>query len=246
MSDYVVAEGLGKKYADVHAVRDISFTVGENEVFGFLGPNGAGKTTTLRMLCGVLDPTSGRCTVKGFDTVEDRIRVKEITGYLPEEDFLYGDMTVKDHLHYMAELYDVKNIKERIVETLEIVDMSGKIDKVIKTLSKGQRRRVAIAKTLIHEPDIVLLDEVTSGLDPVYARRMTDVVRDLKSRGKTVVFSTHLLDEATELCDRILIINHGQIMACDTIPEILDDTGCESLRDAFFKLIGGGAGQSAD
>jgi len=238
MPSFVVAEGLGKIYTSHYAVKDMNFTVNEGEIFGFLGPNGAGKTTTLRMMCGILDPTEGTVTVAGHDTVKDRIAVKEMTGYLPEEDFLYGEMTVKDHLSYIAELYGVKNIGEKTKETLKLVDMEDKINSVIKTLSKGQRRRVAIAKTLIHDPRLVLLDEVTSGLDPVYARRMTDVVRELKRKGKTVVFSTHLLDEATELCDRILIINRGHIMACDTIPNILKSSNSSNLKDAFFKLVG--------
>jgi ABC-2 type transport system ATP-binding protein len=238
MSVFVSAEGLGKIYSKEHAIKDITFHVEKGEIFGFLGPNGAGKTTTLRIMCGILDPTEGRCTVRGLDTVADKIKVKEITGYLPEEDFLYGDMTVRDHLHYIGELYGVGGLKEKVSQTLRTVDMESHIDDVIKTLSKGQRRRIAIAKTLIHDPEIVLLDEVTSGLDPVYSRKMTDVVRDLNKKGKTVVFSTHLLDEATELCDRLLIINHGRIMACGPLREILDQTATNNLRDAFFKLMG--------
>ena len=238
MSGFVVADALGKIYTGDYAVKDLDFTVGEGEIFGFLGPNGAGKTTTLRMICGVLDPTEGKCTVKGLDTVGDKIKVKEITGYLPEEDFLYGEMTVRDHLHYIAELYGMKDIGEKIHQTLKTVDMTPHIDDVIKTLSKGQRRRVAIAKTIIHDPELVLLDEVTSGLDPVYARKMTELVKTLHGEGKTIVLSTHLLDEATELCDRILIINKGSIMACNTIDGILKETGTENLQQAFFKLIG--------
>jgi ABC-2 type transport system ATP-binding protein len=238
MSAFIAAEGLGKVYTECFAVRNVSFTVEEGEIFGFLGPNGAGKTTTLRMMCGILDPTEGSCKIGGFDTVKDKIKVKEIVGYLPEEDFLYGEMTIKDHLMYIGELYGVGNLQEKVHETLRTVDMESHINEVIKTLSKGQRRRVAIAKTLIHDPKLVLLDEVTSGLDPVYARKMTDVVRDLNKKGKTVVFSTHLLDEATELCDRILVIDRGTIMALGTLEEILKSTGTGNLRDAFFKLIG--------
>jgi ABC-2 type transport system ATP-binding protein len=238
MVAFVSAERLSKIYTEGYAVKDLSFEVEEGEIFGFLGPNGAGKTTTLRMMCGILDPTEGRCIVKGYDTMKDKIKVKEITGYLPEEDFLYGEMTVKDHLTYIGELYGVRELREKVKETLKTVDMESHIDEVIKTLSKGQRRRIAIAKTLIHDPEIVLLDEVTSGLDPVYSKKMVDVVKELHRSGKTVVFSTHLLDEATQLCDRIMIINKGRIMGCGTIPDILKDTTCKDLNDAFFKLIG--------
>jgi ABC-2 type transport system ATP-binding protein len=237
MSAYVVAEGLGKVYKKDYAVKDLSFTIGEGEIFGLLGPNGAGKTTTLRMMCGILDPTDGRMTVGGLDTVKDKIKVKEITGYLPEEDFLYGDMTVHDHLAYIGELYGVKDVRGRIQSTLKAVDMESHFGDTVKTLSKGQRRRVAIAKTLIHDPRIVLLDEVTSGLDPVYAKKMTDVVRGLHREGKTVVFSTHLLDEATELCDRIMVISRGRIKACGRIEDVIREAGASDLQSAFFRLI---------
>jgi ABC-2 type transport system ATP-binding protein len=241
MPAFVVAEGLGKIYGggEDYAVCDMTFTVEEGEVFGLVGPNGAGKTTTLRMLCGVLDPTEGTCTVAGLDTVGDKIGVKEVTGYLPEEDFLYGEMTVRDHLRYIAELYGVDNVREQVYLTLRTVDMEPHIDEVVKTLSKGQRRRVAIAKTLIHDPQLVLLDEVTSGLDPVYARRMTELVRRLRGEGKTIVLSTHLLDEATELCDRILVIDGGRTLALGSVGDILAQTHTGDLKDAFFKLIEG-------
>jgi ABC-2 type transport system ATP-binding protein len=241
MPDFIEAKGLSKAYSENYAVKDLCFSVREGEVFGFLGPNGAGKTTTLRMICGILDPTAGSVSVGGWDTVKDRIKVKEMTGYLPEEDFLYGEMTVRDHLRYIAELYGVGGIDGRLERSLRTVDMLEHVDKVIKTLSKGQRRRIAIAKTLIHDPRLVLLDEVTSGLDPVYARKMTDVVKQLHGDGRTVVFSTHVLDEARELCDRILVINRGEVMACGSLKEILDQTGCKDLTEAFFRLIGQGA-----
>ncbi len=237
MSSYVISEGLTKVYDVDYAVRNLSFQIEENTIFGFLGPNGAGKSTTLRMLCGILDPTEGMCSVGGKDSVRDRIAVKSMTGYLPEEDFLYGELTVRDHLTYMAELYGVKNPDTAVSRTLKLVDLEDKIGETIKTLSKGQRRRVAIAKTLIHDPKLVLLDEVTSGLDPVYARKMVDVVRKLKENGKTVVFSTHLLDEATKLCDKILIIRNGEARAYGAIDEVLTQTRSENLEDAFFKLM---------
>lgn len=237
MDAILSAKKLGKIYIEDYAVKDVSFDVTEGEIFGFLGPNGAGKTTTLRMICGILDPTEGKCKVKGYDVVDDKIKVKETIGYLPEEDFLYGDLTVKTHLEYIGELYGVENIDAAVISTLSKVDMLDKIDLQIKTLSKGQRRRVAIAKTLIHNPQIVLLDEVTSGLDPVYARKMVDLVRELRDEGKTVVFSTHLLDEATKLCDRILIIAKGRVQALGTIDDVIKQSGTTNLEEAFFKLI---------
>jgi ABC-2 type transport system ATP-binding protein len=237
MSPYISAEGLTKVYGSVTAVDDISFSIDEKSIFGFLGPNGAGKTTTLRMMCGVLDPTSGRCSVGGYDTISKKIDVKSITGYLPEEDFLYGDMRVWDHLDYMAQLYGVPKRKKAVEDALNLVDIASKAQERVSTLSKGQRRRVAIAKTLIHDPQVVLLDEVTSGLDPVYSKKMIELVATLRKLGKTVVFSTHLLDEATKLCDKILIINKGRIMALGTVKEIKKQTQTKSLEHAFFKIM---------
>lgn len=237
MAPYVRAQGLWKNYSDGFAVQDLSYEVQKGEVFGLLGPNGAGKTTTLKMMAAVLDPTRGDCSVNGLDTVKEKIGVKQITGYLPEEDFLYGDMKVADHVRYMGELYGVGDVGSEVDRVLDAVDMQPQKDEVIKTLSKGQRRRVAIAKTLIHDPQLLLLDEVTAGLDPVYARRMAEVVKGLNDEGKTIVLSTHLLDEATKLCDRMLIIHEGQAKALGTQQEILEKTKTGSLEEAFFKLI---------
>ncbi len=233
------AKDLGKIYTDFYAIKDLSFEIEEGLIFGFIGPNGAGKTTTLRIITGILDPTEGSCDVNGYSVVDDKIQVKSATGYLPEEDFLYGDMKVRDHLHYIAELYGVKDIEESVYNSLDLVDMRSHVDDVIKNLSKGQRRRVAIAKTLVHDPKIVVLDEVTSGLDPVYARRMINVIKNLKKEGKTIIFSTHLLDEATKLCEKILIINHGQEVGYGSIDEVIKQAGCDNLEDAFFSLVEG-------
>jgi ABC-2 type transport system ATP-binding protein len=237
VSMFIEASNLGKIYTDFYAVKDLSFSVEEGGIFGFIGPNGAGKTTTLRMITGILDPTEGSCRVNGLDVVDDKIKVKAVTGYLPEEDFLYGDMSVRDHLRYIAELYGVGDVDDAVNRSLELVDMKPNIDDVIKHLSKGQRRRVAIAKTLVHDPQLVVLDEVTSGLDPVYARKMINVINNLHAAGKTIVFSTHLLDEATRLCDRVLIINRGLRVGYGSIQEVLEETGAGSLEEAFFKLI---------
>jgi ABC-2 type transport system ATP-binding protein len=146
-------------------------------------------------------------------------------------------MSVRDHLRYIAELYGVGDVDDAVNRSLELVDMKPNIDDVIKHLSKGQRRRVAIAKTLVHDPQLVVLDEVTSGLDPVYARKMINVINNLHAAGKTIVFSTHLLDEATRLCDRVLIINRGLRVGYGSIQEVLEETGAGSLEEAFFKLI---------
>ncbi|MFC2163323.1 ABC transporter ATP-binding protein [Candidatus Altiarchaeota archaeon] len=238
MSNLVESRGLSKIYSVDYAVKDLDFSIPEGSIFGFMGPNGAGKTTTLRMMTGIIDPTEGTCSVDGLDVVSDKIGVKSLTGYLPEEDFLYGDMKVADHLRYMAELYGVADIGEAVHNALALVEMEDHSGIVIKKLSKGQRRRVAIAKTLVHDPKLVVLDEVTSGLDPIYSVKMMQVIRNLKDKGKTVVFSTHLLDEAMKLCDTLLVIDKGVKVGYGTIEGLLKETGCDNLEDAFFKMIG--------
>ncbi|MFH1722117.1 MAG: ABC transporter ATP-binding protein [Candidatus Altiarchaeota archaeon] len=235
---FVSADNLSKRYGEKYAVKNLSFNVRKNEIFGFIGPNGAGKTTTLKVVSGIITPSEGECIVSGLNVIHNRIEVKELVGYLPEEDYLYGEMNLSEHLRYIGELYGVQNLDSAVSEILKLVDLDDTPDKVIKTMSKGQRRRAAIAKTLVHNPELVILDELTSGLDPVSSRKMFDTVKDLKDRGKTIIFSTHTLDEAVRLCDRILIIDEGEQKAIGTVEEILAQTGKDSLEDSFFYLVG--------
>lgn len=237
MADFVKAAGLVKKYGDFHAVHDIDFTVEKGTVFGIIGPNGAGKTTTLRMICGILDPTEGSVNVGGLDTLKDKVDVKRKIGYLPEEDFLYGGMKVHEHLKYIGELFGVKDPDNRVDWALSEVDIDFKRDSLVRTLSRGQKRRVALAKALLHDPQLLILDEVTSGLDPVYKKKMIELVAKFNEHGKTVIFSTHILDEATRLCDKIMIINHGKRVGYGTIKELKKQTGTGSLDEAFFQLV---------
>ncbi len=234
----VEARNLSKRYGEKYAIRDVSFTAADNEILGFIGPNGAGKTTTLKIVSGIITAQEGSCTVAGHDVIRERIAVKETVGYLPEEDYLYGEMTLADHLRYIAELYGVADIEKAVADAITVVDLEDQDEKIIKTMSKGQRRRAAIAKTLVHDPRLVILDELTSGLDPVSARKMFDTVCGLKDQGKTIIFSTHTLDEAVKLCDRILIIDRAEVKALGTMRDILAQTGEDSLEDAFFALVG--------
>lgn len=234
----VDARNLSKRYGEKYAIRDVSFTATDNEILGFIGPNGAGKTTTLKIVSGIITAQEGSCTVAGHDVIRERIAVKEIVGYLPEEDYLYGEMTLADHLRYIAELYGIADIDKAVADAITLVDLADQDEKVIKTMSKGQRRRAAIAKTLVHDPDLVILDELTSGLDPVSARKMFNTVRGLKDQGKTIIFSTHTLDEAVKLCDRILIIDRAEVKALGTMHDILEQTSKDSLEEAFFALVG--------
>lgn len=235
---FVEAKGLSKKYGGNYAVHSLDFEVRPNEIFGIIGPNGAGKTTTLKMISAIMAPTGGKCSVNGMDTADNAIEVKRIVGYLPEEDFLYGDMTPREHLRYTAELYGINPDEGNAMDILELVELGDIADKAIRDMSKGQRRRVAIANTLIHNPQLVILDELTSGLDPVLSRKMLDIVKDMKGKGKTIIFSTHIIDEATQLCDRIMFIDKGRIIAEGTARGIMSSTRTKSLKQAFFKAIG--------
>jgi len=236
----IEAWGLKKIYENkVYAIRDLNFRVEENEIYGFIGPNGAGKTTTLKIISGMLDPTEGKCKVFGKDVVKDKIAVKQEVGYLPEEDYLYGEMKLEEHLAYIAELYEVNDVKEAVDQVLQLTELEDLRKNLVKTLSKGQRRRAAIAKTLVHDPKVVILDELTSGLDPISSKHMLEMVRELKRKGKTVIFSTHTLGEAVELCDHVLILHHGRKLIEGTPEEIIEGTGSKSLNEAFFKIIGG-------
>jgi len=234
---FVKSRDLCKSYGDVEAVSGLDFEVETGSVFGFIGPNGAGKTTTLRIICGILEPTSGVCKVDGLNVVENKVEVKKRIGYLPEEDFLYGGMKVAEHLKYIGELFQVEDVEDRVEWALREVDIAFKSDDLVKTLSRGQKRRVALAKALLHDPPLLILDEVTSGLDPVYKRKMIDLVKRLNNKGKTIIFSTHILDEATRLCDQILIIDKGRRVGYGRIKDVLVETETDTLDKAFFKLV---------
>ncbi len=218
--EYVVTKGwINRKKSIVKAVDGISFTVNKGEIFGLLGQNGAGKTTTIKMLITLLAPTEGTCKVLGYDTFgeEKQIR-KKINFIFGGEMGVYRRLSGRDNLLYFAELYKIPLgiAKKRIVEILELVDLTDKADLLAETYSKGMIQRLQIARGLINEPEIIFMDEPTVGLDPLGARMLRDIIKKLKSAGKTVLLTTHYMYEADELCDRIAIINHGKMVALDT------------------------------
>ncbi|MEL6524366.1 MAG: ABC transporter ATP-binding protein [Chloroflexota bacterium] len=202
---------LVKKFGTFTAVKGISFTAESGQVTGFLGPNGAGKTTTMRMLTGFSPPTEGSAKVAGYDIFEESMEVRKNVGYLPENVPLYRDMTAIGYLKYLAEIRGVKNRKSRAQDVLERVGLGKRADSEIRTLSKGMRQRVGLAAALIHDPEVLILDEPTIGLDPIQVLELRDLVADL-GREHTVMFSTHILSEAEQVCDRVVIINQGEIM----------------------------------
>ncbi|MGJ3238089.1 MAG: ABC transporter ATP-binding protein [Anaerolineae bacterium] len=203
---------LVKKFGTFTAVNGISFTAESGQVTGFLGPNGAGKTTTMRILAGFSPPSAGSATVAGYDVFEQSKDVRKNVGYLPESVPLYRDMTALGYLKYIAEIRGMKRRKDRALDVLGRVGLTSRADSQINTLSKGMRQRVGLAAALIHNPEVLILDEPTIGLDPIQVLELRDLVSEL-GREHTVLFSTHILSEAEQVCDRVVIINRGEIMA---------------------------------
>ncbi len=211
--------GLTKEFGETKAVDDISFHIGRGEVVAFLGPNGAGKTTTMRMLTGYLLPTKGRCLINGLDVTEEPIRTKELIGYLPEDNPLYPDMKVNEYLQFIGEVRRIKALKGRVAEVAEVCGLKDVLNKEIGTLSRGYRQRVGVAQAMIHNPDILILDEPTEGLDPNQVMELRNLIKEL-GKEKTVMLSTHILSEAEATCERVLIINKGKIIADGSKAEI--------------------------
>jgi len=208
----IEVQSLTKRYGEVLAINGISFTAQPGQVTGFLGPNGAGKTTTMRILTGFMPPTDGKAMVAGYDVFEQSMEVRRRVGYLPETVPLYRDMTARDYLSYIGEIRGVKNRKARAGEVLERVGLLERANSRIRTLSKGMRQRVGLAQALMHNPPVLILDEPTIGLDPIQVLELRDLVRDL-GQDHTVLFSTHILSEAEQVCDNVVIINQGHVIA---------------------------------
>jgi len=222
MTNAIEVDNLTKYYGDLLAVDHINFEVRQGEVFGFLGPNGAGKTTTQRMLTTLLEPTEGRIVIHGHDLARDAYPVKRQMGLVPEESNVYTELTAWDNLMFTARLYRVGRAERaaRARELLETFGLWEKRDVKVQEFSKGMRRRLSIAMAIIHKPTLLFLDEPTPGLDAQSARAIRDLIRQLNAEGTTIFLTTHQIEEANQLCDRVAIINHGRIAAIDT-PERL-------------------------
>ncbi len=218
MAEVIRAEGLFKKFGQNVAVDGVSFSVEEGEVFGYLGPNGAGKTTTIRMLVGLTRPTSGEATLNGVSILKDPVRAKETVGVVPEASNLYGELTAWENLVYMAQLYGLpkKEWGTRAGELLRDFGLIERKDDKFQGFSRGMKRRLTIAAALVHRPRLLFLDEPTTGLDVMSARGLRQVIRMFKEKGVTVFLTTHLIQEAEELCDRVAIIAKGRVRIIDT------------------------------
>ncbi len=208
----IEVEHLSKHYGPLQAVNDLTFTASSGQVTGFLGPNGAGKTTTMRMLVGYTPPSSGSARVAGYDVFKDSMGVRKRVGYLPENVPLYRDMTALGYLMYLAEIRGVKDRRQRAWDVLELVGLEARAESRIRTLSKGMRQRVGLASTLLHDPEVLILDEPTIGLDPFQVLELRQLVRDL-GKNHTVLFSTHNLAEAEQVSDQVIILHEGRLIA---------------------------------
>lgn len=229
----LVVENLVKIYGEQKAVNNISFTVQPGEIVGFLGPNGAGKSTTMKIITGFLKASSGKVLVNNLNVENDSIAVKKQIGYLPEANPLYHDMYVKEYLQFIAGIHQLKNISEQVANVIELVGLQIEQTKKIGQLSKGYKQRVGLAAALIHNPSVVILDEPTSGLDP---NQIIEIRNVIKQQGitKTVLFSSHILQEVEAVCDKIIIINKGSIVANNSLQNLKAEFG--SLENAFRKL----------
>jgi ABC-2 type transport system ATP-binding protein len=237
----IVADGLRKVYGAHEAVRNVSFQIHPGEIVGFLGPNGAGKTTTIKMLTGLLKPTEGRSLIMGHDVQREPVAAKARFGYVPDTPNLYGKLNAWEFLRFMARLYRVPQAQaeRRAGELLRVFELAGAASDLIEGYSHGMQQKMALAGALVHDPEVLFLDEPTVGLDPRSARLIKDLLSQLRDMGTAVFFSTHILEIAERMCDRVLIINQGQIVAQGTLAELRAGGGEGSLEDIFLSLTGG-------
>ncbi len=246
MSDALVsARGLSKDYVDsignvIHACRSLNFTAHAGEVFGILGTNGAGKTTALRMLSTVLRPTSGNAWVAGANVVEQPDQVRKNIGFLSADTGVYGRLTAREMVEYSGRLHDLseRSIAARLDEVATVLDMGSFLNRRCEKLSSGQKQRVNIARTIIHDPSVLIFDEPTSGLDILAAAQIVRFIKDSRARGKCVILSTHIMREAEKLCDRLIILHEGRVHAEGTWASLQTEFGQTDLEDIFLKSIG--------
>jgi ABC-2 type transport system ATP-binding protein len=237
----IEAIGLQKHYGDTQAVKGIDLSVQPGEIFGFLGPNGAGKTTTIKMLVGLLRPSNGVARIGGYDIQREPIAAKSLIGYVPDQPYLPEKLTAREFLSFIGGLYQVDQatIRRRGEELLRLFDLHNRGDELVGGFSHGMRQKAALAGALLHNPRAFFLDEPTVGLDPRSARLIKDILREVADRGTAVFMSTHILEIAERMCDRVAIISQGQVIAIGTIEELRAGRSAESLEDIFLELTGG-------
>ena len=236
----IVASGLAKSFGATAAVRDVSFTAPDGEITALLGPNGAGKTTTLRMISTLVKPPRGTASVDGLDVARDALAVRERIGMLSDARGLYARLTARENIAYSAALRGLarERAEASIARLAELLEMRALLDRRTDGFSQGERMKVAIARALVHDPPNVILDEPTSGLDVMTTRNLREVVRRLREAGKCVLFSSHVMQEVSALCDEIVIVARGEVVASGTAEQLLQASGRTNLEDAFVHLAG--------
>lgn len=243
----IEVRNLHKSFGKVKAVSDMTFEARDGEITGLLGPNGAGKTTTLRMLYSLLPPDEGDIQIDGLDPTRDAMAIKTTLGVVPDSRGLYTRLTARENIRYFGELHNLpkQTIEERIESLAATLDMGEFIDRRTEGFSQGQRVKVAIARAMVHQPQTVLMDEPTNGLDVMSTRALREYIRSLKDSGQSVVLSTHIMQEVAALCDRIVIIAKGKVAATGTVDELISRSGRDTIEDAFVQLIGSEEGLMA-
>jgi sodium transport system ATP-binding protein len=236
----ITVENLHKRFGDVQAVKDVSFVAKNGEVTGLLGPNGAGKTTTLRMIYALMRPDSGRILVDDVDAVANPQQAQARLGVLPDVSGLYPRLTPREHISYYGELHGLSGpaLEKRAQELMQILDMNAIANRRVTGFSHGERTKVALARALVHDPNNVLLDEPTNGLDVMSTRAVRDIIRKLRDDGRCVLFSSHVMQEVSALCDSIIVIARGGVAARGTPDDLRAMTGHQNLEDAFVALAG--------
>jgi ABC-2 type transport system ATP-binding protein len=236
----IVIEHLAKKYQDVTALDDLNLQVAKGELFGLLGPNGAGKTTTINILCGLIKPTKGSAQILGYDVQKETSKVKEHIGVCTQETAIYPYLTAVENLELFGNLHtlDQKTLKTRSTMLLDKMGLAEDAKRKASKYSGGMKRRLSLALALIHDPEIAFLDEPTVAMDPQSRHAVWDFIKDQKSRGKTVILTTHYMEEAEELCDRVGIIDHGRLIALGTPKQLIAKNGVKNLEEVFIQLTG--------
>ncbi len=234
---------LSKQFGRFAAVDRINLKVDPGEIFGFLGPNGAGKTTTIKMMAGLIKPTSGKVIIDGWDLAEHANQAKEVVGFIPDRPFLYEKLTALEFLRFIAGLYNLSSngVEAKMKNLLELFGLTGWQDELIESFSHGMKQRLVMVSAFIHHPKLVIVDEPMVGLDPKGAKLVKEVFREYCDEGKTIFMSTHTLEIAEEVCDRIAIILEGKIVAVGNMKELKEKSGSDGkkLESIFFKLTGG-------
>ncbi|MCB0685992.1 MAG: gliding motility-associated ABC transporter ATP-binding subunit GldA [Saprospiraceae bacterium] len=229
----ILVKNLEKRYGEQKALAGINFSIDSGEIVGLLGPNGAGKTTTMKILSGFMDVYDGEASINGLDVHKSPLEIKQLIGYLPEHNPLYLDMYVREYLTFIASIYRLDKVKERVSNIIDLTGLKAEQHKLIKALSKGYRQRVGLAQALIHDPEILILDEPTTGLDPNQLVEIRQLIKNIGAE-KTIVFSSHIMQEVQAICDRVIILNRGVLVADDKIDYL--DQALNKQREILLEL----------